>query len=558
VALALAAGSARQPGAARVSAEPGPGGRGQGILERVLGHVASDSEHPAVKDPTRALTYGQLRDEIGAVAAGLAARGVGPADRVALHLTNSVDFVVAAFACTSLGAVFIPLAVTDPLRRLEVVLADCSPSLVVTADPDEPGATMPAVATQLPARGDLVAMSALRAGGAAPARLGAPAWDRPIYAIYTSGTTTAPKGVLIGQGAFVAAMTDAIDACGFDGDTRALSVSAVHFDGSFATVFTTLVAGGSLVFVPRDALLFPRTFINAVEREAITHTGFSPTYLRLLLTDPRLSRLAQSSLSMVAVGGEACAGRDVAALLELVPQVRVFNRYGPTETTITVTHHRVTEADTACAVVPIGTPHEGVTFRLLDEHGKLIEAADRVGELYIGGDQLMEGYLGAPALTAEVLRDDFVEGETLYRTGDLVYRDASGNYCYVDRADRVIKRSGVRISLVELTHALRTVRGVAAATCIAFASEEGNTGIVGFVVVDDPSAHAPAPGERGAGAVSATQWIDAAMRQVLPVTMLPDRIEIVDHLPMTSAGKVDEHALLAAAGLHRAGRGGGG
>ena len=164
--------------------------------------------------------------------------------------------------------------------------------------------------------------------------------------------------------------------------------------------------------------------------------------------------------------------------------MRVFNRYGPTETTITVTNHPVGEADAARTVVPIGVPHDGVTFRLLDEKGALIDAAETPGELYIGGDQLMEGYLGSPELTAAVLRDDFVAGETLYRTGDLVYRDAGGAYHYVDRADRVIKRSGVRISLVELTHALRTVPGVETAVCTTFAGPDAGTGIVGFVVVD--------------------------------------------------------------------------
>lgn len=503
-----------------------------------------------MQDPTRALTYGALRAEIEAVAAGLAEEGVGAGDRVALHLTNSVDFVVAALACSALGAVFIPLAVTDPVRRLGIVLDDSSPTLVVTAGPgsESGGGTAATPAAHLPARHRQVALPALRRGAPATRARSEPAWHRSIYAIYTSGTTSAPKGVLVDQGAFLAALAHAIDACGFDADTRALSVSAVHFDGSFATVFSTLVAGGSLVFVPRDALLFPRTFINVVERERITHTGFSPTYLHLLLTDPRLSRLSSSSLQMVAVGGEACPGSDVAALWERVPQVAVFNRYGPTETTVTVTHHRVSAADTLLPVVPIGTPHPGVVFRILDDDGRLIEGANVVGELYIGGEQLMVGYLGAPALTAEVLRDDFVAGETLYRTGDLVFRNAAGEYCYVDRIDRVIKRSGVRISLVELTHALRSVPGVTAATCSPFEADDGGTGIVGFVVV---AAGARELGTQGPGP---THWIDADLRQALPVSMLPDRIEIVDHLPMTPAGKVDERSLLAVAGLNRSGQ----
>ena len=100
----------------------------------------------------------------------------------------------------------------------------------------------------------------------------------------------------------------------------------------------------------------------------------------------------------------------------------MFNRYGPTETTIAVTHEELTPELIADGTVPIGRPHPALTFHLVDDSGHLIDNADRVGELYIGGPQLMSGYWGAPELTAEVLRTDVVRGETVYRTGDLMYR----------------------------------------------------------------------------------------------------------------------------------------
>ncbi len=105
-----------------------------------------------------------------------------------------------------------------------------------------------------------------------------------------------------------------------------------------------------------------------------------------------------------------------------------------------------------------------------------------------------------------------VPGETVYRTGDLVYRTESGDYVYVDRADRVIKRLGVRISLIELGEAMRGLPGVSAAACVAF-DDDGETGIVAFVVTD--------------GRTSAIDLRRAAGDR-LPETMLPDRIELVD------------------------------
>jgi D-alanine--poly(phosphoribitol) ligase subunit 1 len=500
------------------------------VLAAILGRAHSGPGRPAVKDSDRDLSYGDLVFQVDRVAAGLRTRGVGVGDRVALHFPNSADFVVAALACLRVGAIFVPLAITDPPARLEVIIGDCGPAVIVTGDARGEG-----IAPVPDHLSPVVAISELLAEGADPAELpdlpGAP--ERIAYAIYTSGTTGTPKGVLIGNGAFAAAVAATSDALGLSADTRTLCVSPFHFDGSFGTLFPTLFRGGAIVIRPREALLFPRTFFNAVAREAITYTGFSPSYLRLLLSSPQMDRLAGTTLEMVALGGEASSAADVRSLWAAAPKVRVFNRYGPTETTIAVTHVELTPALIADGTVPIGRPHPDVTFHLVDESGQLVAGADRVGELYIGGPQLMSGYWGAPELTAEVLRTDVVPGETVYRTGDLMYRTVPGEYVYVDRADRVIKRLGIRISLVELGETMRTLSGVSAAACTCF-DNDGEPGIVAFVVADRPTT---------------SLELRRAASERLPDSMLPDRVELVDTLPLTKSSKLDERRLLAEAGL---------
>ena len=122
---------------------------------------------------------------------------------------------------------------------------------------------------------------------------------------------------------------------------RTLCVSPFYFDGSFATLFPTLFSGGAVVIRP-FSLLFSRTFFNTVLKESITYTGFSPSFLRLLLASPQLPKLADSSLDVIALGGEASSIADLRALWSVAPNIRIFNRYGPTETTIVVTHQHVT------------------------------------------------------------------------------------------------------------------------------------------------------------------------------------------------------------------------
>jgi amino acid adenylation domain-containing protein len=502
---------------------------GQDLLSAVMNHADAVPGRIAVKDLDRELSYAELAHEIDQGAAALVDRGVSEGDRVALYLPNSVDFVVAALACLRMGAIFVPLAVTDPDTRVRGILDDCSAVLVVSnGEPSGDGRP-----THRSGGAAWVRYTDLLPAGVVtlPPLLAAP--ERVAYAIYTSGTTGTPKGVMISHGAFAAAVHATASALDLDGATRTLCVSPFYFDGSFGTLFPTLSVGGTVVIRPREALLFPRTFFNAILREGITYTGFSPSYLKLLLANPQMEKLRDSTLNIVALGGEASSVVDIRALWEAVPTVRVFNRYGPTETTIAVTHVELTPELLADGIVPMGTPHPEVTFHIIDQEGVTVMGDAIIGELYIGGSQLMTGYWGAPALTEAVMRTDVVSGATLYRTGDLVYRNERGHYVFVDRADRVVKRSGVRISLLELGNALQNLPGVSGATCVVY-DRGGEAGIAAFVVTDG---------------TPSTEDLRTGARRELPDTMLPDRIDIVDELPLTAAGKLDERRLLAAAGL---------
>ena len=482
-------------------------------------------QSPAVKDLTRELSYQDLSDEVERVAIGFARRGVHKGDRVAIHLPNSVDFVVSALAGLWLGALFVPLSISDPDARLSAMLEDCAPALIVV--PDGRRDDLDSLN-----RYQCLTVAQVAGGGANPGLAPTPA-DGDAYSIYTSGTTGTPKGVVVANAAFQAAVVNTVGALGLDHHTRSLCVSPIHFDGAFLTIFPTLFAGGSVVIQPRDSLLHPRTFLNTVADEGITYTGFSPTYLRMLLGSPRFGKLADSALRIIALGGEAPSLADVHAVWTAAPGIEVWNRYGPTETAIAVTHIKLTPELTAHGTIPLGQPHPGVDFYLIDEDGRVIDEPETVGELFIGGTQLMTGYWQAPELTAEVLRDDVVPGTTVYRTGDLAYRESSGDYVYVARADRVVKRSGMRISLIEMGELLRQLPGVSSVACVTFDSGD-QLGIAAFVVA-----------EAGTNPVD----LRRAARQLMPETHLPDRIELVDELPLTASSKLDERRLLADAGL---------
>lgn len=490
------------------------------LITEALERHATDRPHaPAAADAGRSVDYETLAAEVRTTAAALRRHGVGPGDRVAICLPNGLDFLVAALASAWVSATFVPLAPADPARRRAQIVADCQPALVLTASAADAGR----LAGHPP-----VTVDGLRAAPGAGAPHPAPA-AAPAYMIYTSGTTGTPKGVVIGHPAFTAALEDVVAAVDMGPRSRLMCVSSFHFDGSFGNLFGGVYAGGFVTIPDRARLVFPRNFVRWVERHGVDVTSFSPSYLRLLLTGRDAQRLAGGSLRVVAVGGEAASAADLLALQRAAPQVAMYNRYGPTETTIAVSHHRLLPDELEPGrPVPIGRPHPGVTFHLRDEQGRPVTDAGLPGELWIGGDQLMDGYWAAPDLTAGVLRDDVAPGGRAYRTGDLVSVDGDGVHTWHDRVDRVVKRSGVRISLAEVSAALSAAPGVSAAVAVAHGAPP-DTEIVAFVVSDRPAA-----------------GLRASAAELVPETMLPDAIEVVPAIPLTTAGKVDERRLLTA------------
>jgi amino acid adenylation domain-containing protein len=496
------------------------------VLHDIIEHSVADPDHRAAVDLERELSYAQLIDEVARLGAGLSSRGVGEGDRVGLFVPNSVDFIVAALACLWVGAVFVPLAVTDPASRLATVIDNCDPALVVAP------ANVELDLHEAGNRPTVVTMDVLREEHRAPLFQNESS-GHGAYMIYTSGTTGTPKGVQIGNRAFAVAVRSIASSMGLSSETITLCISPFHFDGSYANLFPTLISGGTVVIRPRDALLFPRTFFNTVAKERVNYSGFTPSYLRLLLASAQASALGNSSLQTIALGGEAVSVKDLRLLWSLAPSIRVVNRYGPTEATIAVTNVELTPDMIEGDIVSIGRPLPGVTFVLVGETGHVITTAGRTGELYIGGAQLMDGYWSDPVLTASVMRDDIVPGETLYRTGDLAYQDERGNYVCVGRADRVIKRSGVRISLVELSALMNQLDDVDAAVCLTF-DRESELGIVAFVVTK---------GEHSA------LDLRRAASQLIPQNMLPDRFEFVESMPLNRSNQLDEPKLLSEADL---------
>ncbi|WP_107436703.1 non-ribosomal peptide synthetase [Streptomyces sampsonii] len=484
------------------------------------------------------LTYARLDARAEELARHLAARGVGPGDRVAVSLPRSAGLVVALLAVLKAGAAYVPLDPAHPAERLRATLADAAPALALV----RPGATVAPVPggddvpvlTLDPRRGTLTGPEAEGAPGVAPRR---PAPGSPAYLIHTSGSTGTPKGVVVTHHNVTRLLSAAARHFTFGADDVWTLFHSYAFDFSVWELWGALLHGGRLVIVPEDVARSPHDFLELLAEERVTVLNQTPSAFGQL-AEAEAERPAvgdRLALRYVVFGGEPLEPWRLATWLARHPgpAPRLVNMYGITETTVHVTHHLVDPAAAASGPAGgvIGSPLPDLRIRLLD--AALRPVPDGVpGEMYVSGPGVADGYWHRPGLTAGrfVPDPDGPPGSRAYRSGDLARRLPGGALEYLGRADRQVKVRGHRVEPAEVEAALVALPGVRDAAVLLTEYGPGDRRLVAHLVADPESA-ALAP-ERAAA--------------VLPAHLLPSVWATLDALPLTTNGKLDRRALLTA------------
>jgi amino acid adenylation domain-containing protein len=492
----------------------------RGIRTLIQERVAAHPDALAVCDTAgAALSYAELWERSGWLAADLASRGIGAGDRVALALGRSVDFVVAVLGVIRAGAAYIPLDPMAPPERVDGILADAEPAVILAAPHPLPALppTRTRVVTGLPDRDP---------GTLLPDPASDP--ESVFYIGFTSGSTGRPKGVMIPHRA-VERFATAPNYVRFEPGLRVACLGNPAFDIILFEVWTTLAGGGTAVILP-DAVDIPITDWAAVLAGERIDMLFLTTALleMIVLENPR----AFASVRTVIFGGDVVDPGALRAICAAEPPRELVHVYGPTETATFASSHVCRGEELRDARrVPIGKAVQSTTLSLRDADLRPVPSGE-VGEICIGGPQVALGYLGLPELTAE----RFVvlpEGERIYRTGDLGRLLPDGTFDFVGRADRQVKVRGFRVELGEIeAAALRT--GLVAAVVVERVGEGPEAHLVGFAA---PTAEAD-PTDLVAGLIK-------ALRQALPEYMVPHRWQLFPTLPINSNGKVDRTGLLA-------------
>ena len=470
------------------------------------------------------LTYGELDARANRWARQLQALGVGPDDRVAIHLPRSFDMFVAVLAVLKAGGAYVPLDPLNPPVRLAFIVSDAGASVLLTTRAWSQR-ILGSATTVLAVDADL-ADGGAQQSSAPPCPAGP---DNLAYVIYTSGSTGRPKGVAMPHQPLV----NLIQWHGsHDANYRAprtLQFASVGFDVSFQEAFSTLSWGGTLILLDEEQRLDLDRLLDHLNRVGVERLFLPPVVLAHLAATPSASALGSSSVREVICAGEQLVVTDaIASLLGRMGSTLV-NHYGPSETHV-VTQLRLESPPATWPRNPsIGRPIEGAATYVLDPVGQLAPIGV-VGELAVGGAPVARGYLARPHLTAErFVADPFsAAGTRMYRTGDQVRRLPSGELQFIGRCDDQVKIRGYRVEPAEVEALLAQHPSVhSAAVLIDGAGAERS--LLAFVMSDKDVA------------VDLLDYLD---RQ-LPSYMVPRAIVRLDTLPLSANGKVDRAALRA-------------
>lgn len=503
-------------------------------LQQLAAHARHRPPSLAITGGGQAVSHADLASRAAGLAHRLRAAEIGAESLVALALPQGAARLTAALGVLQAGAAYLPLGDREAPGRLEAVLRDAQPDIVLA--PPEMAESLAAGAWQTWILGSLEDLPPA-AAGASPLPL--PQAADLAYVIYTSGSTGAPKGVEIEHGSLARLIAWHIAEYRVGPADRAALLAYPGFDAAVWELWPYWAAGASVHIPPADVRLEAAALRDWLLRQEIT-LAFAPTPLAEQLL--ALAWPARPPLRALLTGGDRLRRRPTTDL-----PFPLCNHYGPTEATVVATHGRVSPAGNGLA--PIGRPVPYLRLEACDEQRRPV-AAGAEGELWISGPGLARGYRHDPALTAERFGGGRRGGERWYRTGDRARRNPDGEWEFLGRADRQIKIRGWRIEPAEIERQLLAHPAVAAVVveAVPAAPVSGPEPATEGAAAGAPNADAPFPRLVAYLAARGTERpglaaMRAFLRSRLPEAMLPDAVRWLAALPQTPQGKWDRAAL---------------
>lgn len=500
-----------------------------------------DPDRIAVIEPGQgSITYGELNALANQSRDRLYHLGVRRGDRVGIYLHKSIDSLGAIFGILKAGAAYVPVDPGAPVSRNAYIFADCQVKALILED-----GFASDIASEWSTKENIPHFLTLKRTGGGKylkemldqAQMNTPvshedsvdpSLDDLAYILYTSGSTGKPKGVMLTHRAAISFVDWCSEAFEPGYNDRFSSHAPFHFDLSILDIYLPIKHGASLVLISEEIGKDPIRLAATIAENNITIWYSAPSILSFLAHYGKLEQYDYSSLRIILFAGEVFPVKHLRALKKLLPRPKYFNLYGPTETNV-CTFYEIPQLISEDQVnpFPIGTACSNYQIRVLDEMGKDVLPGSE-GELCANGAGMMVGYWNLPDRTANAFLIDSSDSKW-YKTGDIVFEGPDGNYIYVARRDRMVKKRGYRIELGEIEAGLYRHPAIKEAAVIALHNDDG-VKIRAFV-----SHHR----DNRPSIVELKQFC----AQNLPTYMVPDIFSFLDILPKTSTDKIDYQKL---------------
>ena len=478
----------------------------------------------AVVYQEQSLSYGELNRRANQLGHYLQRLGVGPEIRVALCAERGLEIVVGMIGILKAGGVYVPLDPRHPVDRLAYILEDTQAAVLLA---------QAHLADHLPSTWAQLVLLDQHWSEIEREPVHVPTSgveDQNLaYVLFTSGSTGRPKGVAVEHRAlnnYVHAVTKALD---LPKASYAL-VSTMAADLGYTGVFGALTTGGTLHIIAEDRVLDAEAMSEYFEQHGIDCCKAVPSLWKALMASKRARGVIP--LQRLVLGGEALSWQLMEQIQALESGCKIYNHYGPTESTIGVLTAAISDCDgRGVGTVPLGRPIANIQVFVLDREFEPVPPGVN-GELHIGGVGLARGYLNNPQMTAEMFIPDAFgrnPGGRVYRTGDLVKWRADGQLEFVGRIDQQVKVRGYRIEPGEIEAVLQRHADVERTAVVVREDAPGEKYLVAYVVGRTPQINAVT--------------LRAYLTEQLPEYMVPPVYVFIPELPLTRNGKLDRNAL---------------
>jgi long-chain acyl-CoA synthetase len=452
------------------------------------------------------LTFRELHDRVESVAAALSNQGFRAGDRLALLLPNGPEFIELVYACSLMGVIAVPLNTRLSPAEIDRVLADASAHGLVRHS------SLPVPSVRLPWE---------RVLDEEPWEVRSDSYPNACYdpeavlaLIYTSGTTGRPKGVMVTHSNILANLDHFSYWMGYREGGVYLHAAPIFHIADFPAMFAAPAFGARQVTIPKFT---PQGFCELVQRERVTHTVLVPTMLNLLTQMPEGGGYDLSSLEVLAYGGSPMAPELVHRVRKLLPNVKLLQCYGLTETGfLTGLEDR---EHVEGKLLSCGRPCPGIDLRVEDEAGKEVEVGQH-GELVAQGANVMRGYWNDPQDTALAFRNG------MFRTGDIGYQDSDGYFYILDRLKDMIVTGGENVYSGEVEAVIYEHPAVREAAVFGIPDPKWGELVMACVVLKP-------------GSTLTVDDLIAHCRRILATYKIPRRIEFLEtELPKSGSGKI--------------------